>query len=62
MRPLVCLFGAAALREMFFHLLPGGCHELQKLPTGKAAPVVPNDDVIEESVIVFDDIRTNGAA
>ena len=36
--------------------------ELQALPTGKTTPVVADDDVIEESVIIFDDIRTYGAA
>ena len=58
----MCLFGAAALWEILFYLLPRGCHELQTLPTGKAAPVVPDDDVIEESIIIFDDIHTYWAA
>ena len=59
---LACLLGAMTLREVFLHLLSKGHCKLQALPTGKTTPVVADNDVIQESVIIFDDIRTYGAA
>ena len=45
--------------SVFFHLLLGGCRKLQAFPTGKTTPVVADDGVIEEGVIVFDDIHAH---
>ena len=49
------------LREVFLHLLPRGHCKRQEFPTGKATPVVADDDVIEECVIIFDNIHAYGA-
>ena len=42
------LLGTLTSGEVFLHLLPQGHHKLQTFPTGKVAPIVSNDDVIQK--------------
>ena len=59
---LALLLGLPTAWDVSLHLLSIGHHELQAFPAGKTTPVMPDDVVIQERVIIFDHIRANRAA